>query len=155
VPQQRERPDRGDPPRRHRGGGDERREREHDHDPDRDDPVIAGEEAPHGAEDGPRAAHGRAPRATGAPTATRPACAARTRRSWSRRSSAARHREDPSTAGTIASRAASPPGQCAPAPSAPQNSPKEVSITPTANFSAFSGTRASGARTATPAATTT
>ena len=55
----------------------------------------------------------------------------------------------------IASSAASPPGQCAPAPSAPQKIPNEVSITPTTNFIAFSGTRASGARAATPAATTT
>jgi hypothetical protein len=35
-------------------------------------------------------------------------------------------------------------GQCTPAPSAPQNVPNEVSMTPTANFIAFSGTRASG-----------
>ena len=42
----------------------------------------------------------------------------------------------------------------APAPSAPQNAPKAVSITPTTNFMVFSGTRASGARTATPASAT-
>ena len=47
---------------------------------------------------------------------------------------------------------ASSPGQCAPAPSADQKIPNVVSITPTANFIAFSGTRASGARTATPIA---
>ena len=41
-----------------------------------------------------------------------------------------------------------------PAPSPPQNTPNDVSITPTANFIAFSGTRASGARTARPTATT-
>ena len=39
---------------------------------------------------------------------------------------------------------------CAPAPSADQKIPKVVSMTPTANFIVFSGTRASGARTATP-----
>ena len=55
----------------------------------------------------------------------------------------------------MTSSAASPPGQSAPAPSAPQKIPKEVSITPTLNFIAFSGTRASGARIATPIAATT
>ena len=54
----------------------------------------------------------------------------------------------------IASSAASPPGQSAPAPSAPQNIPYDVSITPTANFIVFSGTRASGACSARPATTT-
>ena len=37
--------------------------------------------------------------------------------------------------------AASPPGQCAPAPSADQKIPNVVSMTPTANFIVFSGTR--------------
>ena len=46
--------------------------------------------------------------------------------------------------------AASEPGQCAPAPSVDQKIPKVVSITPTLNFMRFSGTRASGARTAKP-----
>ena len=55
-------------------------------------------------------------------------------------------------AGTIASSARSPPGQSAPAPSAAQNIPNEQSITPTANFIVFSGTRASGARSASPRA---
>ena len=55
----------------------------------------------------------------------------------------------------ITSSAASPPGQLAPAPSALQNMPKEVSITPTSSFRVFSGTRASGALTAAPTATTT
>src|ERR1700677_2149330 len=56
--------------------------------------------------------------------------------------------------GMIASSAASPPGQLAPAPSARQNMPNELSITPTANFSVFSGTRASGALAAAPTAMT-
>ena len=43
----------------------------------------------------------------------------------------------------------------APAPSAAQNVPNDVSITPTAYFSVFSGTRLSGARASTPATTTT
>ena len=43
----------------------------------------------------------------------------------------------------------------APAPSAPQYDPNDVSMTPTASFSEFSGTRASGARTATARTTTT
>src|SRR5207248_1647562 len=54
----------------------------------------------------------------------------------------------------ITGRAASPPGQWAPAPSAAQNVPKVVSITPNAYLSMFSGTRASGARTANPTAVT-
>src|SRR5262249_30463579 len=58
-------------------------------------------------------------------------------------------------AGTMASRAASWPGHDTPAPSAPQNTPNEVSMTPTANFMVFSGTRDSGARTAIPTAATT
>src|SRR6516225_1920223 len=57
--------------------------------------------------------------------------------------------------GTMASSAASLPGHDTPAPSAPQNMPNEVSMTPTANFKAFSGTRDSGARTAIPTAATT
>ena len=44
--------------------------------------------------------------------------------------------------------ATSSPGQSQPAPSAAQKIPNVVSITPTANLSVFSGTRASGARTA-------
>src|SRR4051812_709041 len=51
--------------------------------------------------------------------------------------------------------AASPPGQLAPAPSDPQNVPNDVSITPTANFKVFSGTRVSGRCTITPTLRTT
>src|SRR5439155_1494189 len=51
-------------------------------------------------------------------------------------------------------RDASSPGQSAPAPSADQKIPNVVNITPTANFSVFSGTRASGARTSTPTTAT-
>src|SRR5258705_6815252 len=59
------------------------------------------------------------------------------------------------TAGTRTSSAASSSGQCAPAPSAPQNIPNAISMTPTANFMLFSGTRDSGARTAMPTTATT
>src|SRR5215471_9439291 len=72
-----------------------------------------------------------------------------------RRSAAVYPSATSTTMGTITSRAASFPGQEAPAPSAPQKMPNEVSMTPTANFMVFSGTRASGACTATPAAATT
>ena len=58
----------------------------------------------------------------------------------------ARERERDTNASTPGSDASSP-GQCAPAPSAAQKIPNVVSITPTANFSVFSGTRSSGART--------
>src|SRR5262249_44813684 len=57
--------------------------------------------------------------------------------------------------GTRASRAASLPGHCAPAPSAPQKVPNAVSMTPTANFIQFSGTFVSGALTTMPVMTTT
>ncbi len=60
----------------------------------------------------------------------------------------ARSRRSP---GRSTSSAASDPGQCAPAPSAPQNVPNAVSMIPTTNFSVFSGTRASGALIAKPA----
>ena len=53
------------------------------------------------------------------------------------------------------SSAASWPGQDTPAPSAPQNTPNEVSMMPTTNFRVFSGTRDSGARTANPTTATT
>jgi hypothetical protein len=46
------------------------------------------------------------------------------------------------------------PGHSAPAPSAPQSMPKLVSGASTANFIAFSDTRASGRRTRTPAPAT-
>jgi len=60
-------------------------------------------------------------------------------------------RANTAMAGTMASSAASEPGQVAPAPSAPQKVPNAVSITPTTNFKVFSGTLASGARIASPA----
>src|SRR5256885_3758716 len=72
-----------------------------------------------------------------------------------RRSSAVYPSATSTTRGTITSSAASFPGQDAPAPSAPQKMPNEVSMTPTANFRVFSGTRASGACTTTPTTATT
>src|SRR6185295_14811506 len=54
------------------------------------------------------------------------------------------------TAGTMTKSATSPPGQSAPAPSVLQNTPNAVSSTPTTNFTVFSGTRDSGARSSTP-----
>src|SRR5258708_3575517 len=50
--------------------------------------------------------------------------------------------------------ARSSPGQGTPRPSPVQNTPKAESMTPTANLSVFSGTRASGRRTTKPAAAT-
>ena len=46
-------------------------------------------------------------------------------------------------------------GHSAPAPSAPQKIPNEVNIIPTTYFILFSGTRASGLRSANPPAATT
>ncbi len=71
------------------------------------------------------------------------------------RSSATSPSANAPTAGIRTSSAASEPGQWAPAPSAPQNVPNAVSMIPTTNFMVFSGTRASGALTATPTAATT
>src|SRR5439155_20907085 len=62
--------------------------------------------------------------------------------------------EPESTTATSPISEASPAGQDRPAPSATQNVPYALSITPTANFIVFSGTRASGARAARPAAMT-
>src|SRR5215472_9929489 len=59
-----------------------------------------------------------------------------------RRSSAVYPSATSTTRGTSTSRAASLPGQDTPAPSAPQKMPNEVSMTPTANFSVFSASRA-------------
>src|SRR5206468_563773 len=94
------------------------------------DPVVTDDEVP------PEA---REPHAV----ATRGARKARTRTNEARQTNT-------STPGSDAS----PPGQCAPAPSADQKMPNVVSITPTANFIAFSGTRASGACTNTPTTAT-
>src|ERR1700677_5375380 len=59
------------------------------------------------------------------------------------------------TTGMRTSRAASLPGHATPAPSAPQNVPNDVSMTPTASFIQFSGTFDSGALTAMPVSVTT
>src|SRR5262249_60046405 len=67
-----------------------------------------------------------------------------------RRSTATSANELTITNASTTGSAASPPGQLAPTPSVVQKMPNVVSMTPTANFIAFSGTRASGARTATP-----
>src|SRR5215475_4493058 len=67
-----------------------------------------------------------------------------------RLSSATAANEIPMTNRRTTGNAASSPGQLAPAPSTLQKIPNVVSITPTANFIEFSGTRASGARTARP-----
>ena len=72
-----------------------------------------------------------------------------------RRNTATSTSANTATAGTTTSSAASAPGHTAPAPSAPQKIPNEVSMIPTTNFMAFSGTRANGARTAIPATVTT
>src|SRR4029077_2923761 len=91
-------------------------------------PVVAYEKAPDSAKDGRYEPHA----ASIAP--------ARRRR---RRSPSIASALMPITRTRIG-RADSPPGQRAPAPSAPQKIPKEVRMTPTAKLIAFSGTRGSG-----------
>src|SRR5262249_35552482 len=53
--------------------------------------------------------------------------------------------ENAANTATRTSRDASPPGHATPAPSPLQNTPNDVSMTPTPNFNEFSGTRESGA----------
>src|SRR4051794_15517908 len=103
----------------------------------RDQPVVADHELPPETPEAAQPGHARTS-----------AVRSRVRRSRrSRRTSAnEKSRTKPSTPRS----AASEPGQSPPAPSTDQKIPNVVSITPTANFIAFSGTRASGARTATP-----
>ena len=138
--------ERQDPPGRDRARGDQRGQADRDDDAEGDAPVVADDEVPRPGRPGPQAAHAPPP-AVPRPRARRPAGrhGASARRTPSETRSS---RHDHEQRGVGARPAA-------PAPSAPQNVPNEVSITPTANFSVFSGTRASGARTATPAAATT
>src|SRR4051812_29777559 len=128
--------DRGrhEPPRvdteRHEPSGSRYRE----DDTNRGAPVVADHEVPPEAAKRPDAAH---------------ASATRLRR----RSVTAEY--DMSTTKTrTPRREALSPGQSTPAPSAAQKMPNDVNITPTANFSVFSGTRASGARTTMPTTAT-
>src|SRR5204862_115042 len=79
-------------------------------------------------------------RAKGAQAAHQTVTGAAGRPPWRRRSAATSANEIATVNPTSATIAASPPGQSAPAPSAPQKMPNEVSITPTAYLSAFSGT---------------
>ena len=117
----RQEPPRGDPERHERGlDGDP------EHDARGDPPVVADDEVP------PEAAE-RLTRASPGPTGSAAAPQARDQGERDEQDEG----EDPGSA-------ASEPGQCAPAPSAVQKIPNVVSITPTANFIAFSGTRASG-----------
>src|SRR4051794_10784915 len=133
------------PPRRHaradERGGEGQRER-HD---DRDEGVVADHEVIQELRQCTKASHHAV--GTGAERRKRRAC--RLRKALTSASEAA------SMNAMRARIATSPPGHRAPAPSAPQKMPNEVSITPTAYLSVFSGTRLSGARTAIPTAATT
>src|SRR5204862_432663 len=124
---ERQQPPRGDVRRREDGGRADRGRHEH-----RDEPVVADHELPPEAAEGCEVLH------------------AGTASSRSRRSSRTTANEKSATKPSTPRSAASEPGQSAPAPSTDQKIPNVVSMTPTANFIAFSGARASGARTATP-----
>src|SRR5262249_22136791 len=106
----------------------------HEH---RDEPVVADHEVPPEAPEPAQPAH---------------ACTSAVRSSVrrSRRNSRTRTNDERPTKASTPRIAASEPGQSAPAPSTDQKTPNVVSIRPTANFIAFSGTRARGARTAMP-----
>src|SRR5437763_1302549 len=112
-----------------------------DDDEDGDEPVVSDHELPPEAAEGREPAHAR--------TSAVRSCIRRSRRS-SRTSRNDERMTKPSTPRSEASE----PGQSPPAPSTDQKIPNVVSITPTANFIEFSGTRASGARTATPTTAT-
>src|SRR5581483_3469340 len=109
-------------------------------DRDRRRPVVADDEAPPEAPERGNPAHASA------------SSARRRGRSWRSRTTSAP--DAATTNATTASSAASEPGQRTPAPSPAQKIPNDVRSTPTANLIVFSGTRASGARTATPTAPT-
>src|SRR5262249_27504838 len=115
---------------------------EPDGEPRGDAPVVADDEVPPEPPERTHALH---------------ACAATARVSaaFRRRSARVSASDTRPTYATIARTATSEPGQSTPAPSPAQKIPKLVSRTPTVNLSAFSGTRASGARTASPTAMTT
>src|SRR5207248_3193086 len=132
--------DRQEPPRRERAVCQQRGQRQRRDDTGGDGPAVADHEAvPEGAEP-PEEPH-RPVTATG--VRTRPV-----------RNIATRPNDTRSTNPSTPRSAASPPGHVTPAPSAPQNVPKLISMAPTANFIVFSGTRLSGARTRTPTPTT-
>src|SRR5439155_15103051 len=129
---ERQQPPRSDVRGRENGGRADRDRHER-----RDEPVVADHEVPPEATETAQPGH--------APTSAARSCVRR-----SRRSTRTRTKEKSATKPSTPRSAASEPGQSAPAPSADQKIPNVVSIRPTANFIAFSGTRASGARTATP-----
>src|SRR6266545_4502532 len=125
----------------HQHGGD----CQSDDDSERDAPVVADEKVvPEHREGAQRADHD-------ASTGAAEVAADRARTARSRATASSENATNTASRTRIA---ASEPGQRTPAPSPPQNVPKVVSSAPTANFVVFSGTRASGARTATPAMTT-
>src|SRR5690348_3873500 len=129
------------PPRVRVVRGEQLRQREGDGDARGDTPVVPDDEVPPEASEAADVVHA-------APSDGRSACSRR------QRSTRASVSESTATNAITPSTAASEPGQSTPAPSAPQKVPKPVSSTPTVNFRAFSGTRASGPRTAIPTATT-
>src|SRR5882762_781850 len=114
--------------------GNDRREYDYDNDGEREQAVVD-EQTRHLTENVDEHLHERA-------------CAAGRRTSLTAASAAIRN----SVANPRMAR--SSPGQGTPRPSPVQNTPNEDSMTPTVNLSVFSGTRASGRRTAKPTAAT-
>src|SRR5205823_6372650 len=106
--------------------GEQRGQPKRNRDPERREPVIAHEELPDPEQDADDRTH------AGSPTIVR---------RGARRSQAPSASDTSSTPGMSASSAPSPPGQLAPALSAPQKVLNDVSITLTAYFIVFSGTR--------------
>src|SRR5262249_36552140 len=121
-----------------RADGDDRGGEHHS---DGETPVVADDEVVPEAQEPSRESHAPAGRISGVGTRRRP------------RATTA---YDSARTKTIRARmAASAPGHDTPAPSPIQNIPNALSITPTPNFRAFSGTRLNGACTTAPAIKTT
>src|SRR5581483_879819 len=129
------------PPHRHAARRECGGRADREHDANGRAPVVADDEVPPESPEGDDVLHART--------------SAVTNRSRLRRRSAATKTADSAiTKASTPNSAASEPGQLPPAPSVDQKIPNVVSITPTANLSVFSGTRARGGRTANPTAAT-
>src|SRR5437764_2933172 len=132
-------------------GGEEHSGRRHGHQPPRGDTVVC---EPIGRRQRDGDARGDAPVVADDEVDPEAEETLHVGASLRRRRPATNVKENARTAARTTGSAASSPGQRAPAPSVLQKIPNVVSIVPTANFSAFSGTRERGARTATPTAAT-
>src|SRR5262249_21981501 len=142
--QQRYHRERHRPPRRHAAVCQQRGDADRRRDTDGDEPIVTEDEPIPETGERQHAAHASAPLLAGErPAGSKP---------W--RSTLTAASEVRSRSARMPISAASPPGQETPAPSPLQKVPKLARSRPPVNFSVSSGTRLSGARTSTPAAST-